>query len=224
MVFVVENRIYSIEQYKDLNLDVDARGGIDFSSICSDESLLKTSLIPESSVGYLNRGFASNSLLDVSLSAAKEYSIKMKEDILSYTNNCASLYQEYDDEILNLINRLKKKWDDFADLLSQISFFKNEFQKMLSMKYMFEYIVDSSVLFKKYWKFIMEVSKLFFENFDYKLKIKKNDSFEEEYEKEYKKFSRAFMKKEKFFYTKIYNRSDYYDESMLEEVTNLLVR
>ena len=32
------------------------------------------------------------------------------------------------------------------------------------------------------------------------------------------------MKKEKFFYTKIYNRSDYYDESMLEEVTNLLVR
>ena len=223
MVSVVENRIYSIEQYKDLNLDVDAIRSIDFSNICSDESLLKTSLIPESSVGYLNKGFASNSLLNVSLSAAKEYSIKMKEDTLSYTNNCDSLYHEYDD-VLNLIKCLKKKWNDFAELLSQISFFKNEFQKMLSMKYMFEYIVDSRVLFKKYWEFIMEVSKLFFENFDYKLKIKKDDSFEEEYEKEYKKFSRAFMKKEKFFYTKIYNRSDCYDENMLEEVTNLLVR
>lgn len=117
---------------------------------------------------------------------------------------------------------LKKKWGDFTILLSKISFFKNEFQKMLSMKYMFEYIVDNIVLFKKYWKFIAELSNLFFENLDYKIKIK-NDSLDKEYEKEYKKFLRAFMKKEKFFYTVIYSRSDCYDESTLEKVTNLLV-
>ena len=76
----------------------------------------------------------------------------------------------------------------------------------------------NNVLFKKYWKFIVELSNLFFENLDYKIK---NDSLDKDHEK---KFLRAFMEKEKFFYTVIYVRSNCYDESTLEKVTNLLVR
>ncbi len=133
---------------------------------------------------------------------------QLKTSLFLESNNC---YNE-------LITSLKNKWDDFIDLLSQISFFKNEFQKILSMKYMFEYIMDNNVLFKKYWKFIVELSNLFFENLDYKIK---NDSLDKDHEK---KFLRAFMEKEKFFYTVIYVRSNCYDESTLEKVTNLLVR
>ena len=58
---------------------------------------------------------------------------QLKTSLFLESNNC---YNE-------LITSLKNKWDDFIDLLSQISFFKNEFQKILSMKYMFEYIMDN---------------------------------------------------------------------------------
>lgn len=177
--------------------------------------------------GYLLRDtFQKNDInseffFETSLSAAKEFSMIMRgKDNLNLENNDLT-HAEYNYE--NIIN-YTKKWGDFTELLSQISFFKKEFLKILSMKRMFEYIINDKSLFEEHWKFIVDVSKLFFEHFDFKLKIKDKNSFEEEYSDEYKKFSRDFMKKEKFFYTKIYSRSKYYDEKVLGDITKLLVR
>ncbi len=166
----------------------------------------------------------SRSIFENCLAAAEEYSIKMKGKN-QFNLNEDLLYGEYQDiDIVNKINALKKRWKDFADILSQISFFKNEFHRMLSMRHMFEYIINDKNLFLNYWDFIVDISSLFFKNFDFKLQIKDDSSFDEKYNKEYKEFSKEFFKKEKFFYTKIYKCSNFYDNDILGDISNLLVR
>lgn len=111
---------------------------------------------------------------------------------------------------------------EFANVLSQIDFFNREFYMIMSIQKISDYILKKHDLTDNGLDFLISITKSFFKVFDFKInnfdKIDKDSNIK----KEYKKFSRIFLKQQNYFYKEIYENTC--DEKFVRDITKVLSR
>lgn len=131
---------------------------------------------------------------------------------------------EYDiiSNLSSVIN-FNKSLDNLAIILNKIPSFTHEFHCAMSVRRMSQFILTDDNFTLEYFNFLLNSVNQFINLNMFKL----NNMSEIESsscKKEYKKISRAFLKSEKIFYTKIYKSSRNHDKDFFEDMVGLLAR
>lgn len=132
--------------------------------------------------------------------------------------------EEYDiiSNLESVIN-FNKSLDNLAIILNKISSFSHEFHCVMSVRRMSEFILTDDNFTYGYFDFLLASVNQFIEIIEFKLNnLSKMGS--DSCKKEYKKYSREFLKSEKFFYTRICKSSRSHDKEFFEDMVRLLAR
>ena len=165
----------------------------------------------ENVYGTISNGYAYNpgNVYDSFINAFRELAEKIYSNVEDILNNEPSL-----DE---LIGNLKDSFNDAENIISDLDFFKEEYYDFSSIKDMAFYILDNKSLLHN-----MSIIKGLLDSFYNLVQFKKNSS-NKEYALKYDEFSSELIDVEQFFYTKIYQPSEAYNEEELSEISNSLL-
>ena len=165
--------------------------------------------------GYMtiNNGYGtySRTIYDSFINAIKE----LKEKIYS---NVENIIQNNRPALDELIENIKDSFDNTESILSNLDFFEDEYYDFSSIKDMAFYILDNKSLLQHI-SIIRDLLNSF-----YNLVQFKKDLSNEEYGKKYGEFSSELVDIEQSFYTEIYEPSENYNEEILSEISNSLLK
>lgn len=167
----------------------------------------------ENVYGTINRyAYNPRNVYDSFINAFRE----LKEQIYSNVENI--LIQNNTPSLDMLIENLKDSFNDAENILSNlVDFFEDEYYDFSSIKDMAFYILDNKSLLHN-----ISIIKELLNSFFNLIQFKKNSS-NSEYELKYDNFSSKLIDVEQFFYTKIYEPSEKYNEEILSEISNSLL-
>ena len=141
---------------------------------------------------------------------------------ISIAKDASPQSEIYFSEDMEIINQIKNRILEFANILSQIDFFNREFYMIMSVQNMFDYIFKNQDVLDGNLDFLITTTKSFFDVFNFKInncdKINTNHNIK----KEYKKLSRNFLKQQNYFFTEIYESQG--DEKFINDMTKVLSR
>ena len=124
---------------------------------------------------------------------------------------------------LGSVINFNKSLDKLAIILNKIPLFTHEFHCAMSVRRMSQFILTDDNFTLEYFDFLLNSVNQFINLNKFKLNnisvIESNSG-----KKEYKELSRAFLKSEKVFYTKIYKSSRNHDKDFFEDMISLLAR
>ena len=106
--------------------------------------------------------------------------------------------------------------------LRDFKLFNQEFHQIITIQNISEFILTENYI--NHFNFLYESVNLFIKIIDYKINNFKKISNVTSYKNKYMELSREFLKKEQFFYTRIYESDRDYDEDFVDSMTKLLVR
>lgn len=121
----------------------------------------------------------------------------------------------------NVIN-FKKALNNLSLTLRDFELFNPEFHQIITIQNISEFILTENHI--NHFNFLYECVNLFIQIVDYKINNYKKISNNASYKNKYMEFSRDFLKKEQYFYTKIYESDREYDKDFVDTMTKLLTR
>lgn len=148
-------------------------------------------------------------------------------------SNFINLFKELNEKILksiekitskneNLLNKLiielKESFESLSKILREIKLYEDEYYDFFSIKRMAFYILDNKELLNQL-PSIKKLMNLFCNLIQMKTKLD-----EENYLKEHKEFNMKLVSYEQYFYTKICEQSENYDEDTLSKITNTFIK
>ena len=156
---------------------------------------------------YLSK---SDNIYDSFINAIKE----LKDRIYSNVENI--IVQNNEPSLDELIENIKDSFVNTQNIISQLNFFEDEYYDFSSIKNMVFYILDNN---------LNQISMIrsLFKSF-YNLVQFKKDASDEEYKQKYEEFSSELINVEQSFYTKIYEPTENYNEEVLSEISNSLIK
>ena len=182
------------------------------NSKLTEKEVLNFMLSNENVYGTINRyAYNPRNVYDSFINAFRE----LKEKI--YLNVENILIQKNNASLDMLIEDLKDTFNDAENILSNlVDFFEDEYYDFSSIKDMAFYILDNKSLLHN-----ISIIKGLLNSFYNLIQFKKNSS-NSEYELKYDDFSSKLMDVEQFFYTKIYEPSEKYNEEILSEISRII--
>ena len=157
-------------------------------------------------------------LVDKSSRNVKNNADLVKNDVSNYYDFVSNL-----DSVIKFNKSLK----NLTLILSKIHLFDHEFHCTMSLGRMSQFILTDDNFTKDYFDFLLSSVYQFINLIEFKLiNISEFDSssckISDSCKNEYNELKRAFLKSEKFFYTKIYKSSRGYDKEFFEDMVALL--